>query len=281
MNTASKLTGHNSRCWCSLPHPQWSCGWCCPCSPGAWGDAGADGTIPLPDSDPPNSLHDFHPENEIQKLNTPSFFGNPSFLMKMMLMMMTVMLIMMTMTTLMTMMVMMMTMTQWLWSCIAHISRAPYKLNFFKFSRLPSTSMWSVYSETSIHHYNIHLIHYWLIIFVLLFVFYIALFSDLEQTHCAHVTCDSERVPVAFHSMFLNIHWSGVLTAALSGCCTAGTIWNCCRLCESSVRNIQPCTSSQCHFIQSHIGRVQVCLAVTCRLHFGQNDRDLLHTTAV
>ena len=37
----------------------------------------------------------------------------------------------------------------------------------------------------------------------------------------------------------------------------------------------------QCHFIQSHICRVHVCLAVTCHLHFWQNDRDLLHATAV
>ena len=42
---------------------------------------------------------------------------------------------------------------------------------------------------------------------------------------------------------------------------------------------IQPCTSLQCHFIQNHIGRVQVCLAVTCLLHFRQNDRDLLCAT--
>ena len=44
---------------------------------------------------------------------------------------------------------------------------------------------------------------------------------------------------------------------------------------------IQPCTSLQCHFTQNHIGRVQVCLAVTCHLHFRQNDRDLLCATAV
>ena len=33
--------------------------------------------------------------------------------------------------------------------------------------------------------------------------------------------------------------------------------------------------------IQSHKGRVHVCLAVTCRPHFWQNDRDLLRATAV
>ena len=33
--------------------------------------------------------------------------------------------------------------------------------------------------------------------------------------------------------------------------------------------------------MQSHIRKVNACLAVTCRLHFWQNDRDLLHATAV
>ena len=55
----------------------------------------------------------------------------------------------------------------------------------------------------------------------------------------------------------------------------------CCRLGASSVHTIQPCTRLQCHFIQSHIGRVYVCLAVTCHLHFWQNDQDLLRATAV
>jgi len=47
-----------------------------------------------------------------------------------------------------------------------------------------------------------------------------------------------------------------------------------------SMYTIQPCSSLR-HFMQSHIRRVQVCLAVTCYLHFWQNDRDLLHATAV
>ena len=34
-------------------------------------------------------------------------------------------------------------------------------------------------------------------------------------------------------------------------------------------------------FMQSHIGRVYVCLAVTCHLHFWQNTWDLLHATAI
>ena len=36
-----------------------------------------------------------------------------------------------------------------------------------------------------------------------------------------------------------------------------------------------------CHSMQSHICKVYACLAVTCHLHFWQNDRDLLRATAV
>ena len=36
-----------------------------------------------------------------------------------------------------------------------------------------------------------------------------------------------------------------------------------------------------CHFMQSHIRKVYTCLAVTCHLHFWQNDRHLLRATAV
>ena len=35
------------------------------------------------------------------------------------------------------------------------------------------------------------------------------------------------------------------------------------------------------HFMQSHICKVYACLVVTCHLHFWQNDRGLLHATAV
>ena len=36
-----------------------------------------------------------------------------------------------------------------------------------------------------------------------------------------------------------------------------------------------------CHFMQSHIRKVYAWLAVTCHLHFCQNDRDILRSTAV
>ena len=44
------------------------------------------------------------------------------------------------------------------------------------------------------------------------------------------------------------------------------------------------CTSynhAPCHFMQSHIPKVHACSAVTCHLHFGENDRGLLRATAV
>ena len=42
-----------------------------------------------------------------------------------------------------------------------------------------------------------------------------------------------------------------------------------------------PYNHAPCHFTQSHIGKVYACLAVTCQLHFWQNDWDLLHATEV
>ena len=42
-----------------------------------------------------------------------------------------------------------------------------------------------------------------------------------------------------------------------------------------------PYNHAPCHFMQSHVPKVHACLAVTCRLHFRLNDRDLLRATAV
>ena len=61
----------------------------------------------------------------------------------------------------------------------------------------------------------------------------------------------------------------------------AGATWNCSCLGASPVYTIQPCSIQPCHFMQSHIRKVYACLAVTCHLHFWQNDRDLLRATAV
>ena len=82
---------------------------------------------------------------------------------------------------------------------------------------------------------------------------------------------------IAFYSAFLNIHWSGVLTALA---------WLVPQ--ESAARESQSrrvlCTlynHAPCHFMQSHIRKVYACLAVTCHLRFWQNDRGLLRATAV
>ena len=44
-----------------------------------------------------------------------------------------------------------------------------------------------------------------------------------------------------------------------------------------------PCnhTPVYSHFVRCHICRVPVCLAVTCHLHFWQNDKDLSRANAV
>ena len=42
-----------------------------------------------------------------------------------------------------------------------------------------------------------------------------------------------------------------------------------------------PYNRAPCHFMQSHIHKVYACLAVTCHMHFWQNDRDLLRATAL
>ena len=71
--------------------------------------------------------------------------------------------------------------------------------------------------------------------------------------------------------MFLNIHQSGVLTvlAWLAP-------WETAAVSAGFVYTIQPC-----HFMQSQICKVHACLAVTCHLHFSQNDHDLLCATVV
>ena len=93
---------------------------------------------------------------------------------------------------------------------------------------------------------------------------------------------DSEWVTVAFYSTFLNIHWSSVFTA-LFGCYMAGATWNCSRLVHilCTPYTLQPCTSLQCRFIQSHVQIGCMSLAMTCHLHFWHNDQDLLHAAAV
>ena len=74
--------------------------------------------------------------------------------------------------------------------------------------------------------------------------------------------------------LFLNIHRSGVLTAL------AWLVPH-----ETAAVSEQvlctPYNHAPCHFMQSHIHKVYACSAVTCHLHFWQNDRDLFRATAV
>ena len=101
---------------------------------------------------------------------------------------------------------------------------------------------------------------------------YIALFSALLSRLTA-LACGSTWV-TSFITRFLNIHRSGVLTAL------AWLVLH-----ETAAVSAQvlctPYNHAPCHFMQSHIRKVYACLAVTCHLHFWQNDRDLLRATAV
>jgi len=90
-------------------------------------------------------------------------------------------------------------------------------------------------------------------------------------------------VLTAFFCLFLfcfclfvcfNIHRSGVLTAL------AWLVPH-----ETAAVSAQvlctPYNRAPCHFTQNRIRKVYACLAVTCHLHFWQNDRDILRATAV
>ena len=92
-----------------------------------------------------------------------------------------------------------------------------------------------------------------IIIIIIIDQFYTVLFSALEQTHCAHVACDSQWATTSF-SFFLQ-HIFQYPTKL----CNDNTIWllhhTWLVLCETAaisvqVYTIQPCTSLHCHFIQ-------------------------------
>ena len=141
------------------------------------------------------------------------------------------------------------------------------------FSRRPSISFTQLQQPTNLHRT--------LLLLLLSLITFTQLFSTHEQTHCALIPCDSDWVTRAFYgAFFFYIQWSGRLTALFLRY-MAGATWNCCRLSTPYVYTIHVCTSLQCHFMQSHIWRVQMCLAVSGHLYFCQNDWDLLCATAV
>ena len=50
---------------------------------------------------------------------------------------------------------------------------------------------------------------------------------------------------------------------------------------ESAAVSVHHVYHAPCNFMQSHISKVNECLAVTCHLHFWWNDRGLLRSTVV
>ena len=107
--------------------------------------------------------------------------------------------------------------------------------------------------------------------FIIIDRFYIALFSALEQTHCARMWFYmSEYLYIARFWISTEVvylqRWHG---------------WCHMKLLPSRRVLCTPDNHAPCHFMQSHIRKVYACLAVTCHLHFWQNDRGLLRATAV
>ena len=104
---------------------------------------------------------------------------------------------------------------------------------------------------------------------------YSAILRSLEQTHCACMWFYmSDYFFIAFFFFFFNIHRSGVLTALAWLVAHETAAVSAQVLCT-------PYNHAPCHFMQSNIRKLYACLAVTCHLHFWQNDRDLLRATAV
>ena len=101
---------------------------------------------------------------------------------------------------------------------------------------------------------------------------YSAILCSLEQTHCARMWFYMSDW--LFIVRFLNINRSGVPTAL------AWLVSH-----ETAAVSAQilctPYNHAPSHFMQSHICKVHACLAVSCHLHFWQNDQDLLCATAI
>ena len=109
--------------------------------------------------------------------------------------------------------------------------------------------------------------------------FYIVLLSTLRQTHCILVVAhDSKWLTVSFYSVF------GMSIAVVYSRCCLVVIWlvppETAVVLVHSLYTIQPGTASH-HFMHGRMHRVHECLALTCHLHFWQNDQDLLCATGV
>ena len=103
------------------------------------------------------------------------------------------------------------------------------------------------------------------------YCFYTALFSALEQTHCARMWFYMSDL------LFIARFWISTEVVYLQrwhGWCHM-------KLLPSRRFLCTPYNHAPYHFMQSHIRKVYACLAVTCPLHFWQSDLDFLRATAV
>ena len=100
---------------------------------------------------------------------------------------------------------------------------------------------------------------------------YSAFLRSRADSLCSHQILH-ER---AFYCAFLDIH------IYRSGALTALTWLVPLKLLPSGRVLCTPYNHAPCPLMQNHIRKVHACLAVTCQLHFGLNDRDLLRVTAV
>ena len=111
------------------------------------------------------------------------------------------------------------------------------------------------------------------------FIYYYYYWSLLYST-ILHSQADSLRLHVilhgwtAFYSGFFEYPPKWCTLQHWRGWCHKNLLPSQCVLCT-------PYNHAPCRFVQSHIRKVYACLAVTCHLHFWQNDRDLLHATVV
>ena len=78
----------------------------------------------------------------------------------------------------------------------------------------------------------------------------------------------------------MNIHRSGVLKR-WHGWCRMKLLPSRRKFCVHHTVLCTPYNHAPCHFMQSHIRKVYACLAVSCHLHFWQNDLGRLRATAV
>ena len=154
---------------------------------------------------------------------------------------------------------------------------------------------WSVGTATA----GFTIKHTVIIVIIITDCFYIVLFSALKQTHCAHVTCDPERLTVPIHSTPCTPYNHALeghpQVACVFSCnlppskrCIHSTVWLLHGWCHMKILPSRHtfCDHTTMHqFTVSHhskgLCRVYVCLAVTCHLHLWQNDWDLLRATAV